>query len=92
MMNDEEERRKDEMDTKDFTNLSDREVAQQHIMLAIEALSKQQRKKTNRMNKLIEFNQHMPPLAQSEWDALLRDLKSLQRDIELLSVLHKHQT
>lgn len=92
MSDDNDERIRDEMDTKDFTNLSDREVAQQHIMLAIEALSKQQRKKTNRMNKLISFNQHMPPAAQSEWDMLHADLKNLQRDIELLTVLHRHQT
>lgn len=92
MSEDNDERIRDEMDTKDFTSLSDREVAQQHIMLAIEALSKQQRKKTNRMNKLISFNQHMGASAQQEWDRLHDDLKNLQRDIELLTVLHRHQT
>jgi hypothetical protein len=91
-VNSDEERERDEIDTKDFSNLSPREIAQQHIMLAIDALGKQQRQKTARMNKLIELNQHMPAGAQTEWSALLSDLKSLQRDIDLLAVLHRHQT
>jgi len=80
-----------EIDTRDFSAVTPREQVRDLLYQAITALEKQMHAKTLRMNRLTENNHTLPTPAKAEWDALLRDLSDLARDVELITTIAKHQ-